>query len=666
MRIDDVLVSSKLIDAESLIRAKEIQRRDGSSLGRAIATLGAADEETVAAALARGLRLEYLQPEAIDLSNELLAKLSIEFCRKSLLVPLASKRRGLSIAMANPLDYAVIQTLEFRLGKSVVVVIASESAIVASLDAADETRANADRVNHMLQVVNPAGEVETLQHLEHELVSPAVLAKDTTTAPIVRLVNMVLSEAVVAGASDIHVEPQESCVQVRHRIDGLLRDVLRIPHHLQDAMISRLKIISGADIAERRKPQDGRTRLKYEGRRIDMRVSTLPTQFGEKVVIRLLDNSSGPRQLEDLDLSPENFTILHDLLMRPQGMLLVTGPTGSGKTSTLYSAIQHIKSATRNIITVEDPIEIQLPGINQVQVNTRIGVTFALGLRSILRQDPNVILVGEIRDTETAAMACEASQTGHLLMSTLHTNDATATITRLVDLSVEPFLVASSLIGIVAQRLVRRTCQFCKAPKIPSADALLKSGAKAILKDEPVWTAGSGCERCEQSGFLGRTAIHELLVVTDEIRELIASKAPEHAIRKTARMQGMKMMIEDAVAKAASGLTTLDEVVRIVGAADTSFFQQPAAAGTEPVFQMGERKLRVLVVEDSPTISTVVKYFLELDGFEVAVADDGAKGLAMAKSEPPDLIISDICRSLTASACFGLCAPIRPLRKFPY
>jgi len=492
--------------------------------------------------------------------------------------------------------------------------------------------------------IDPAGEVEPSREAEYDLVDPALVAKDTKLPPIVRLVNSILSDAARAGASDVHIEPSEASLQVRQRVDGLLREVLAIPHHLQDQTISRIKIISGMDIAERRKPQDGRCRLRFEGKRIDLRVSTLPTQFGEKIVIRLLGPDKAVLSLAELGFAPDNLRALQSALSRPQGMILLTGPTGSGKTSTLYAAINSIKSPTNNIITLEDPIEFQLPGVNQMQINPRAGVTFASGLRSILRQDPNVILVGEIRDQETASIALEAAQTGHLLLSTLHTNDAAATITRLIDLGIPPFLIASSLICIVAQRLVRRPCPACAAPQAPGAEAVEKLGGQSRLPPNGQWVSGRGCTACGGSGFKGRLAVHEVLPIDDEIRELITSRAPEQALRKASRRSGMRTLVEDGVAKAASGQTTLEDVVRIVA------FSEPEAAAPPPPpapapadgpAKTGQGR-RVLVVDDSPTIMTVVKYFLELEGFEVMVADDGRLGLEMALAESPDVIVSDV------------------------
>jgi type IV pilus assembly protein PilB len=348
--------------------------------------------------------------------------------------------------------------------------------------------------------------------------------------------------------------------------------------------------------------------------------------------------------MDQLGLSTDHLRILQSLLSSPQGMIVVTGPTGSGKTSTLYAALNSIKSPTNNIITLEDPIEFQVPGVNQMQINTRAGVTFASGLRSILRQDPNVILVGEIRDQETAKIALEASQTGHLLLSTLHTNDAPGTITRLFDLGIQPFLVASSLLGIVAQRLVRRPCAACAASRAPSDEAVQKVGGWQHLPADGQWMAGTGCDRCGGTGLKGRIAIHEILQVNEEIRDLISSRASEQVIRKAARRNGMRVLIEDGIEKASKGLTTLEEVLRVVAHAETREAAVVEREG-DPAALPEDGTLagrRVLVVEDSDTIVSVVRYFLELEGFEVLVAQDGRLGLEAAIRERPDVIVSDV------------------------
>jgi type IV pilus assembly protein PilB len=642
----------------------EIQSKGNVSLGRALADLGLADENAVSAAIAKGLRFECLAAELPGIAPEFETLLPMKFCQKHFVVPLGMKGNTLRLGMADPLDYPTIQDVMFRTSKEVVPVVASQTSIVTLLNRFPSEVVEAEETFESLTSAVPEGEVVAVGEAE-EAIDAAKLAKDTKLAPIIRLVNLMLSGAAKAGASDIHVEPKERTLLVRQRVDGLLHDVFRIPKHLQDATISRLKIISGMDISDRRRPQDGRSQLRFEGKRIDLRVSTLPTQYGEKVVIRLLDQRRAQMTMDQLDLTAENLQVLQSLLLRPQGMILVTGPTGSGKSSTLYTSLNWVKSATNNIITIEDPIEYQLDGVNQVQINTKAGVTFAGGLRSILRQDPNIIFVGEIRDQETADIALQAAQTGHLLLSTLHTNDAPATVSRLLDLGIEPFLVASALIGILAQRLVRRTCLFCGVPQAPSAEAVEKLGGLDRLPAEGKWLTGRGCENCGQSGFKGRLAIHELLVVNDELRELISRRAPEHEIRRAARTAGMRTLIEDGIAKAAQGLTTLEAVLKViklddaaandetedaaphdhaptsrVEAPETADKSAPMAAEIHGV-KGSKKKERVLIVEDDRTITSVVKYFLELEGYEVVVAENGLIGLKAAKRELPRVIVTD-------------------------
>jgi type IV pilus assembly protein PilB len=466
---------------------------------------------------------------------------------------------------------------------------------------------------------------------------------------------MMLSDAARAGASDVHVEPQANHLLVRRRIDGLLEDVMRVRRDLQAAVVSRLKIISGMDIAERRKPQDGRGTLRIGDRRIDLRLSSLPTQFGEKIVVRLLDTERRQLDLAQLIRTPDCLQKLKEMLSRPQGMLLVAAPTGSGKTTTLYAALSWLRSTTKNIITVEDPIEYQLAGVNQVQINPKAGVTFASGLRSILRQDPNIVLVGEIRDQETANIALEASQTGHLLLSTVHANDTAGTITRLFDLGIEPFLISSSIVGVLAQRLVRQPCPACATAATPTADEVERVGGAARLPSGAEWKAGTGCKECGQSGYRGRLAVHELMVFTDELRELVSRHASEDELREAARRAGMRTLMEDGIAKAAQGLTTLQELGRVVPPDTPRASVTPApmavaparntpttAPRATPAVGAERANARVLVVEDSPTIVTVVKYYLELEGFTVTVAPDGTQGFALARQERPDVVVTDL------------------------
>ena len=642
--VGDLLIRAGVVDAAGLALGLGAQSRD-MTLGRALARLGLAEESAVAAAIASGLHVEYLGGEPPSVAEAVAALLPVEFCRKRGLAPLDLDGNVLRVAVTNPMDYSDLQDVAFRTGKKTVAVVVTQTWLEALIRRMYPDDDGGQLSYDMLADVKPAGEIEGPPENEYDLVDPASLAKDIRLPPIVKLVNLILSDAAKAGASDVHIEPHEKQVQVRQRVDGLLHDVLAIPHHLQDATISRLKIISGMDISERRKPQDGRSRLRFEGRRIDLRVSTMPTQFGEKAVIRLLNTDRAISTIDQLGLSRENLRLMQSFLSNTQGMILVTGPTGSGKTSTLYTALSSIKSSTTNIITLEDPIEIQLPGVNQMQINARAGVTFASGLRSILRQDPNVILVGEIRDQETADIALGAAQTGHLLLSTLHTNDATATITRLFDLGIQPFLVASSLLGIIAQRLVRRPCPACAIDTRPSAETIEKVGGPSRLPSDGRWIAGHGCDQCAQSGFKGRIAIHEVLAVTDEVRDLISSRAAEHVIRKAAMRAGLRTLLEDGIDKAAQGLTTLDEVLRVVSRGESDL--RAAEPGVTPRDESSEPDTaaiggRVLVVEDSPTIISVVKYFLELEGFEVLVAEDGLIGLEMALRERPDVIVTDV------------------------
>ncbi len=661
--IGELLIRAGVTDSSGFNRAQELQSQGGVTIGKALADLGLASEEAVSAAIAKGLQLECLSADLPAIETEVAALLPAEFCNEHLVVPLSLNGNSLRLAMADPLDYSSIKDVMFRTSKEVVPVVAGQSSIVLLLKRLSSEGVEAEETYEDLTGAVPEGEI--LPAEENDVtVDAAKLAQDTKLAPIIRLVNLMLSGAAKVGASDIHVEPKEKFLLVRQRVDGLLHDVFKIPKRLQDATISRLKIISGMDISDRRRPQDGRSQLRFEGKRIDLRVSTLPTQFGEKVVIRLLDQTRAVMPMDQIDLTPENLRILQLLLRRPQGMILVTGPTGSGKSSTLYTALNWVKSPTTNIITVEDPIEYQLDGVNQVQINPKAGVTFAKGLRSILRQDPNIILVGEIRDGETAGIALEAAQTGHLLLSTVHTNDAPATVSRLFDLGIEPFLVASALIGILAQRLVQRNCPFCSVPQAPSAAAVKKIGGWELLPPDAKWLAGPGCEKCLQMGFKGRLAVHELLQVNDELRALITARAPEHELRRAARSAGMRTLIEDAIAKAARGLTTLEAILQVVSPDDAS----NPAAGASPasdeaapqesglvsetrslagsaksgiVKRSGKRE-RVLVVEDNRTISSVVKYFLELEDFEVLLAEDGRIGLKTAQRERPKVIVADV------------------------
>jgi type IV pilus assembly protein PilB len=620
-----------------------------------VSGLGLANEQQVCHAIADWFRLECLsRPDAVP---SVASILPADFCRKRLVAPMGIENRNLRLAMADPLDIAAIQDVEFRTGLTVVPVVAGESVVTAVIDRLYPPTDRTDEILDLAGDLTEMVEVEAVRDEDEGDVSQVSL--DCEQPQTVRLVNAILANGAKEGVSDIHLEPHERGIQVRYRIDGMLQNALQVPRSLQDATISRLKLMSGMDIAERRKPQDGRSQLNTGGRRIDLRVSTVPTQYGEKIVIRLLDSAKAQISMEDLGLTPDNMSRLQRLLMQPTGMVLVTGPTGSGKTSTLYASLNWLKAPTKNILTIEDPIEYRLPGISQVQINLKAGMTFASALRSFLRQDPNVILVGEIRDVETAGIALEASQTGHLLLSTLHTNDAAATITRLVDLGTEPFLVASSVIGILAQRLVRQVCPECATEAPPSELTVQRLGGYDRLPPDVVWKVGRGCSACHNLGYKGRLAVHELLEVTPEVRELISQRAPDHVVREAAQRGGMLSLVQDGLAKAAAGRTTLEEVLRVAPVVDAPQSARrenaPVVATAVPTVAAASKvtstpgdgdtetvRRRILVVEDSTTVLEVVKYYLELEGYDVLVASDGKAGVEVARRELPDAVVSDV------------------------
>jgi general secretion pathway protein E len=405
---------------------------------------------------------------------------------------------------------------------------------------------------------------ERLDLVATELEEPRDLLDADDEAPIIRLVNSLLFQAVKDRASDIHIEPFERDLTVRFRIDGILYDIISPPKRFQPVIISRVKIMSGLNIAEKRLPQDGRIRIRLAGKDVDIRVSTVPTAYGERVVMRLLDRSATLLHLEELGLIGHKQEVVSHLIKQPHGIILVTGPTGSGKTTTLYAALSKINTTDKNIITIEDPIEYQLHGVGQIQVNPKIDLTFASGLRSILRQDPDVIMVGEIRDVETATIAIQAALTGHLVFSTLHTNDSCGAVTRLLDMGIEPFLVSSSVMAVMAQRLVRRVCPSCREAYAPTLEEIRQLGLSADrFEGHTVFRTGAGCQECKRTGYRGRTGIHELLVVDDDIRALVMKNADAASIRRAATAKGMSTLREDGADKLLAGVTTVDEILRV-------------------------------------------------------------------------------------------------------
>lgn len=499
--------------------------------------------------------IEAIKDEDVEMA--LLKEIPISFAKNNLLMPL--RREDGSILAAVAAESGVLALRELALGCGL---------LPKPLKAAPEVIV--DAVNRFYGQLGSAADImdeiagEDLSLVATEFERPRDILGLIEDAPIIRLLNALLQQAVKEKASDIHIEPYEKDIEVRMRTDGIMRKLLSPPKIIQEALISRVKIMASLDIAEKRLPQDGRIRLIVGGRDIDIRVSIVPTTFGERAVLRLLDRSQGVIGLHELGLSPEDTERFEGLLSRTTGILLVTGPTGSGKTTTLYAALNRIHTGEKNIITIEDPVEYQLKGVGQIHVNPKIGLTFAMGLRSILRQDPDVIMIGEIRDFETAETAIQASLTGHLVFSTLHTNDAPTALTRLIDMGVEPFLIASSLVAVLAQRLVRNICPDCKEGYAPAEEAAYFRGPSSHEGVPAVLYRGRGCAKCNSSGYLGRTGIFEMLYVDNEIRRMITAKKDAQAIRDYAVSNGMRTLYMDGLDKAASGVTTLEEVLRVI------------------------------------------------------------------------------------------------------
>jgi general secretion pathway protein E len=543
-----------------LLEALNIQQNKGGRLGEILLRLRAIEEDHLVQALALQFELPWLpQLEVSQIDQEWIKKVPIHFARRYRVLPLKAEEGSVVVATTDPLETAPLDDLRLLLGLPVKPVLTSGISLLACLNRVYDEAASPAGAE---QVMEDIAASENLDQLAYALDEPQDLLDATDEAPIIRLVNSVLFQAVRQRASDIHFESFERGLVVRYRIDGVLYPVLTPPKHLQASIIARLKILAGLNIAEKRLPQDGRFAIRTAGKDVDLRVSVLPTAHGERVVLRLLEKENKLLNLSEMGFSGERLGVIQQLIQLSHGILLVTGPTGSGKTTTLYAALSQINAPDKNIITVEDPIEYQLLGIGQMQVNPKINLTFAAGLRSILRQDPDVIMIGEIRDRETAEIAIHASLTGHLVFSTLHTNDAASAATRLIDMGIEPFLVASSVVAVLAQRLVRKVCKECRQAYHPEDEELIRLGI-VPPKTRPTFYRGAGCPACSQTGYRGRTGIYELLVMDDEIRRLIGMKADASAIKQAAVTKGMITLKDEGADKVFHGITTTEEVMRI-------------------------------------------------------------------------------------------------------
>ena len=582
VRIGELLLKEKRITPEQLQEALNYQKANGGKLGLNLVKLGFVKDEEITALLSRQYGVPSINLADFDIDAAVIKLVPAETAQKYQILPLSRSGATLTIAMTDPTNVFAMDDIKFMTGYNVEPVVASESAVMEAILRYYNISAKGGNGNgsasllsgpSALEVATQAlselpqvdtSDVEVLEELEE--ISVETLAKQGEEAPVVRLVNVMLMSAIQKGASDIHIEPYEKEMRIRYRIDGVLYNIMAPPLKFRDAIASRVKIMAKLDIAEKRLPQDGRIKIRFtdQGRNkeIDFRVSCLPTLFGEKIVLRLLDRDKLMLDMTKLGFESESLARFEEAISRPWGMVLVTGPTGSGKTNTLYSSISKLNTADTNIMTAEDPVEFNLPGINQVQIKEGIGLNFAAALRSFLRQDPNIILVGEVRDFETAEIAIKAALTGHLVLSTLHTNDAPSTISRLMNMGIEPFLVASSVNLICAQRLVRRVCKNCAEPVQIPVPALVKAGFAQEDAASAHVMKGRGCEKCNNTGYKGRVGLYEVMEVDEEIKELVLVGASGLELRRKAVERGMITLRQSGIRKIKEGLTSMEEVLR--------------------------------------------------------------------------------------------------------
>ena len=553
--LGDMLLDQRLISEEDLRRALKYHRDTGKLLGRCLIELGIIDEKSLIKAISDQMEVQYVSLKKYKLDPEVLDLVPREFALSHRVFPLFKIEKKLTVGMVNPLDVIAIDRLAHMTNLQIESVVCHEQDIE---DAIETYYKGGDSFEEAEQHFDSNEEDE--ETAEHDEFSLRLQAEE---GPVIKLVNMILLQAIKDGASDIHIEPKEKSLIIRYRIDGILHEVLAPPKNMQLAIVSRIKILSHLDIANLRLPQDGRFRWRQDRHVVVFRVSTLPTVFGEKIVMRLLDNSDGILEFPKLGINKSMIEDFQHILHKPYGIVLVTGPTGSGKSTTIYAALKEIASPEKNVITLEDPIEYNMNAITQSQVNTKIGMTFAAGLRSILRQDPDVIMVGEIRDLETAEIAIKAALTGHLVLSTLHTNDAAGSITRLVDMGVEPFLVASAVQGVLAQRLVRSICQSCVQQYVPNEKLLQIISGDQNGNGDITFVKGKGCDRCKGTGYKGRNGVYELLTMNDDLRQMVIDRKTNTEIALEAQKRGMKSMLQDGLEKVEKHVTTIEEVFRV-------------------------------------------------------------------------------------------------------
>jgi type IV pilus assembly protein PilB len=552
----DVLVNRGLLVPDQITEAKNLEKQTGAKLQDALVKLGYVGNDEIMSAIAEFHNMKYVNLAEITIPPSVVELMPESVARENIVMPMSQENGALQVIISDPSDFDRLQKLQFILNKDIQPVLAPREQIIEAINR-HYGQSETESVDSMLQEFTDT----QIDFTETEALAGAAL--DESDAPVVKLVNLIIQEAVSLRASDIHIEPFADRVRIRYRIDGVLVERDSPPRRLLAPMVSRIKIMGSIDISGKRRPQDGRIKMTLAGKHYDLRVSIIPTNHGQSVVMRILDRGNIQVSIKELGFGEEDYKRFQNIIKRPNGIFLVTGPTGSGKTTTLYAALNELNRPDRKIITAEDPVEYYLPGINQVEVKHTIGLDFARIIRAMLRQAPNIILVGEIRDQETADIAVQASLTGHLVFSTLHTNDAPSAITRLVDIGVQPFLVASSVIAIMAQRLVRVVCPKCKEPDKPTTAEIQAAGLSSAQVSNASFARGRGCNYCHHTGYRGRLGIFEMLRMNSAIREMTFAREPTQTIRRQSRLLGMRTLLEDGIAKAVAGVTTLEEVLSI-------------------------------------------------------------------------------------------------------
>ncbi len=575
-QLGSLLVREKLIDRKTLEKALAIQSKTNNVLPKTLVNIGAVEEKVLIDLIEQNTAFNRVYPNEFNVPEVLAALIPREICEKNILVPLKRADQKLIVAMADPTDYMKIDDLAFITGMPIHPVVATQKEILDKIKEIFGETDHLERAMSELDLTDPTEQIEIILDDEDEDTNVEDLISAKDRPPAIRIVNAIISDALRHGASDVHIEPKNKYIMVRYRIDDLLLDKLHIPMGMHMAIVSRIKVMSDLDIAERRRPQDGRITVKGSSRMVDMRISTLPTINGEKVVLRILDKSAASKDIKDLGFSPKDLSIVSQFIERPQGLILATGPTGSGKTTSLYALLRKGAKITKNFTTIEDPVEYHMGMAEQVNVREKIGLTFSNVLRSILRQDPNVIMLGEIRDHETAEVAFHSALTGHLVLSTLHTNSSIASITRLRDMGLESYVIADAIIGIIAQRLVRQICPHCRTEDQPTPEMLR---SLTIVNPDFHTYKGAGCEKCNHSGFKGRIGVYEIFAVDAEIRRMIHQGATETELLHAARLTGMTTLLDDAVAKLKNGITTCEEILRVFGPQNTAEISCPGCGG---------------------------------------------------------------------------------------